>query len=76
MDPEVLRGFLRIGVLVGGCGLVMALVQPRGSAEFVLSVCSALIGGVLILGVVILTRWFTRRERVQGVEEDHRPDRV
>ncbi len=75
MDPEVLRGFLRIGVFVGVCGLVMALVQPRDSAAFVLSVCSALIGGVLILGVVILTRWFTRRERVQEAEEDHRSDR-
>ena len=74
MDPEVLRGFLRIGVFVGVCGLLMALVQPRDSAEFVLSVCSALIGGVLILGVVILTRWFARRERGQGVEEDDGPD--
>ncbi|MCZ7540956.1 MAG: hypothetical protein M5U29_13830 [Anaerolineae bacterium] len=76
MDPEVLRGFLRIGMFVGVCGLVMALVQPRDSAEFVLSVCSALMGGALIVGVVILTRWFVRRERVQGVEEDHGPDRV
>lgn len=72
-DHEVLRGFLRIGIFVGVCGLIMALMQPRDSAGFVLSVCSALIGGVLILGVVILTRWFMRREREQGIEEDEGP---
>jgi len=76
LDPEVLRGFLRIGMFVGVCGLVMALVQPRDSAEFVLSVCSALMGGVLILGVVILTRWFARRERVQETEEDQGSDQT
>jgi fumarate reductase subunit D len=71
LDPEVLRGFLRIGVLLGVCGLVMALVQPRDSGEFVLSVCSAAIGGALILGVVILTRWFVRHE--QGSEGENGP---
>jgi hypothetical protein len=32
------------------------LFQPRHSAEFVLSVCSALMGGTLMLAVVIIMR--------------------
>ncbi len=53
---EVLRGFLRIGVFIGVCGLLLALIEPRHSPEFVLSVCSALIGGGLMLGVAIILR--------------------
>lgn len=53
---EVLRGFLRIGVFIGVCGLLLAFIEPRHSPEFVLSVCSALIGGVLMLGVAIILR--------------------
>jgi len=63
LDPEALRGFLRIGMFLGVCGLIMAFVQPRHSGEFVLSVCSAAMGGALILGTVILTRWFMRHEK-------------
>ena len=57
-DPklEALRGFFRIGMFIGFCGLLMVLVQPRSSPEFVLSVCSALMGGVLMLGVMIIVR--------------------
>ncbi len=56
MDVEVLKNFLRIGVFVGGCGLVLALTQTPGTAEFVLSVCSALIGLALIVGVLLISR--------------------
>lgn len=57
-DPKIdaLRGFFRIGMFIGLCGFLMIFVQPRGSPEFVLSICSALIGGVLMLGVVLVTR--------------------
>ncbi len=62
-DPklDVLRGFFRIGVFIGLCGFVMIFFQPRNSPEFVLSVCSTLIGGALMLGVIIVLR-FSRRE--------------
>jgi site-specific recombinase len=53
---ESLRGFLRIGIFVGGTGLVLALFQPRDSAEFVLSVCSAALGLALVAGVFIVGR--------------------
>ncbi len=57
-DPKIdaLKGFLRIGFFIGGCGLLMAFLEPRDSSEFVLSVCSALMGGALVLGVVLVMR--------------------
>jgi hypothetical protein len=59
MNPEVLKGFARIGILVGGGGLIFMLAEPRSSPEFIVSVCSALIGGILLIGVVVL-RWWMR----------------
>ncbi|MBZ0277381.1 MAG: hypothetical protein K8I60_14645 [Anaerolineae bacterium] len=57
MSREMLYGFLRIGVLVGGCGFLLIFLEPPGSTEFILSVCSALIGGFLVTGVVLISRW-------------------
>jgi hypothetical protein len=57
-----LSGFLRLGFFVGGCGLIMAFMQPRESAEFVLSVCSAAMGAALIAGVVLIVRLTRRKE--------------
>ena len=53
---EALKGFFRIGMFVGVCGLIMIFLQPPGSAEFVLSVCSALLGGAILLAVILTTR--------------------
>ena len=61
IDRDVLTGFLRLGIFIGGCGLLMVFLQPPGSAEFVLSVCSTLLGCVLIGGVVLLTRLGRRK---------------
>lgn len=57
-DPksEVLRGFFRIGIFIGLCGFVMIFFQPVNSPEFVLSICSAVMGGALVLGVVMMMR--------------------
>jgi hypothetical protein len=79
MSRDALQGFLRLGVFVGGLGLLMALVQKPGSAEFVVSVCSALIGGMLILGVVLLIRtdffgWLERLAARRGPPPDEPPD--
>lgn len=65
MDIEILKGFLRIGVFIGVGGLILALMQTPGTAEFVLSVCSALIGLALIGGVLLVNRV------VKQVEGDH-----
>ncbi|MCC6615509.1 MAG: hypothetical protein IT320_18695 [Anaerolineae bacterium] len=50
-----------MGIFVGGCGLVLAFIEPPGSAEFVLSVCSAALGGLLVVGVLIASRIFKQR---------------
>ncbi len=56
LKRDVLRGFLRIGVFIGVTGLLLALVEPRDSAEFVLSVCSAAMGAVLVVAVAVMIR--------------------
>lgn len=57
-DPKIdaLHGFFRIGMFIGLCGFLLMLVEPRNSPEFMLSLCSTLIGGVLMVGVVIVMR--------------------
>jgi hypothetical protein len=70
-DPlfGALKGFLRIGIFIGGTGFVLALMQPRDSDEFVVSVCSGLIGLTMIISVIIVLRWMGPH-----VEEDNRDD--
>jgi len=53
---ELLRAGLRIGILVFGLAIFMLPFQPRDSAEFVVTVLAALVGGVFALGVVVLAR--------------------
>lgn len=57
MAHEALRGFLQLGILVGGCGLVLIFTQPTNSPGWVLSICSAMIGGVLVLLTLLLARF-------------------
>ena len=56
MDPQILRSGLRIGILVFGLAMLMLPFQPLGSAEFIVTVLSALIGGGFVLGVTLLAR--------------------
>jgi hypothetical protein len=51
-----LRGFLSIGVLLTLASVVSALLQPRDSAEFVVSVCSTGIGLTLFLSALVMWR--------------------
>jgi len=60
MDPELLKGFLRLGFFIGVGGLALMFFQPRESPEFVVSACSAIMGGVLVVGVVLLSRFMDR----------------
>ncbi len=53
---QLLQVFFRIGVFIVACGLSLVFFQPRDSPEFVVSICSALVGGFLILGAVIIAR--------------------
>lgn len=61
-EDHPVKGFLQLGFFVGGSGLVLALLQPRDSAEFVLSVCSAAMGGFIVAASLIITRLLKPRE--------------
>jgi hypothetical protein len=56
MDREILKGFFRIGVFVGIGGLIMIFFQSPDSPEYVISLCSMMIGGFIMLGVILLLR--------------------
>ena len=56
MDPQLLRGGFRIGFAILAIALVTLPFQPRDSAEFVVTVLAALVGGALVLGVLVLVR--------------------
>ena len=49
MNRNMLRGFLQIGFFVGGGGFLLALAHPKDSPEFVVSVCSGVIGLTLVV---------------------------
>lgn len=56
MDPQLLRGGFRIGFFVAAVALITLPFQPRDSAEFVVTVLAAIIGGALALGIAVLAR--------------------
>ena len=60
MNPQLLKGFLRIGVFIAGLALLLMLALPRNSAGFVASTCSLMMGLALIGGVWFMA-WITRR---------------
>lgn len=60
-DRDLLRALLSIGALVGFGGLALAFFQPEGSAEFIVSVCSAVIGAALITIVLLVARFQRQR---------------
>jgi hypothetical protein len=61
MSDDWIRGYLQVGFFVGGCGLLMLFLQRPGSGEFVLSLCSAIMGLGLVAGVIAFKRWAMRR---------------
>ena len=63
MDPELLRGGFRIGFTILAIALVTLPFQPRDSAEFVVTVLAALVGGTFVLGIFLLTRTANPRVR-------------
>lgn len=56
MDPQILRGGFRIGFLVLALAVLMLPFQPRDSAEFVVTVLAALVGGAFVFGVALVAR--------------------
>jgi hypothetical protein len=56
MDPQLLRGGFRIAFLILALSLLTLPFQPRGSAEFVVTILAAAVGGVFVLGLALLAR--------------------
>ena len=56
MDPQLLRGGFRIGFTILAIALVTLPFQPRDSAEFVVTVLAAVVGGVFVVGILLLAR--------------------
>lgn len=52
-----LKGFLQLGILIGGCGFITLFFVPRDSAEFYISICNSGIGLALIVGVGVMLRF-------------------
>jgi hypothetical protein len=59
MDPQLLKGGFSIGALIVALSLLMLPFQPRGSAEFVVTVLSACVGGLFLVAIAALVRWST-----------------
>ncbi len=59
MAPDALRAFFRFGFFVAVAAFLLVLVTPRDSAEFIISVCSAVIG-LTLMGLVMLVSRFMR----------------
>ncbi|MEQ8676220.1 MAG: hypothetical protein RLP44_18965 [Aggregatilineales bacterium] len=57
MSPELLRTFFRSGMFIVLVALVLIFAVPRESAEFVISVCSLMIG-LSLLGLIALASRF------------------
>jgi hypothetical protein len=75
MDPEALKAFFRIGVFIGVCSLVMLVYHPVGSGEWVVSFCSTLVGGAMVLLVVLFARydpveWLARHAPKRAPQDD------
>jgi len=60
MSGDDLKLFLRAGVFLVALSLVLILLVPRGSAEFVVSVLSLLIGLVLVTLSLLMHGWGRR----------------
>jgi hypothetical protein len=60
MTPEFLRSFLRVGIFITIVSVLLVLTARQGSAEFIVSVCSLLIGLILI-GLIALLTWLGQR---------------
>jgi len=56
VDPQLLRGGFRIAFTVLAIALITLPFQPRDSAEFVVTVLAALVGGAFVLGILLLAR--------------------
>jgi hypothetical protein len=60
MNPELGQGWFRIAVFITLTSAVLLFFQQPGTAEFVITVTTLVIGLVFIAVVVIAVRWSSR----------------
>ncbi|MCY4062626.1 MAG: hypothetical protein OXG53_09690 [Chloroflexi bacterium] len=60
MTPELLKGFYRIAIFVLGVSLALLFVVKPDSAEFVVTLMSIGIGLVLLVAVILTSRYLNR----------------
>lgn len=60
MNPELGQGWFRIAVFIALTSAVLILFQQPGTAEFVITVTSLVIGLIFIAVVVIAVKWSDR----------------
>ena len=58
MDPQILRAGFRIAVLIAGVAFFLLVVEPRDSAEFVVS-AMALVIGLAFMTLVAVLVWYS-----------------
>ena len=58
MDPQILRAGFRIATFVTATAALLLLVEPRDSAEFIVSVM-ALVIGLTFVSVVAILVWYS-----------------
>ena len=56
MNSDALKAFFRLGMLLLVLSVGILFVQTPGSPEFVVTVCSAVIGAILIALVAVVAR--------------------
>jgi hypothetical protein len=57
MAPDALQAFFRFGVFVAVSAVLLLLVLPSDSAEYIASACSLVIGVTMIGMVLLVQRW-------------------
>lgn len=58
MDPQILRAGFRIAVFIAATAAVLLIVEPRDSAEFVVS-AMALVIGLTFVSLVAVLVWYS-----------------
>ena len=59
MDPQILRAGFRIAALITATAALLLIVEPRDSAEFVVSAMALAVGLTFVTLVVVLVRYST-----------------
>lgn len=56
MSPELGQAWFRIAIFITFVSGILIFIEPRDSAEFVISVASFIVGIIFISVIVIVTR--------------------